>query len=47
MWLSDANGAVLLPTVGMGVTGQSDVMEISLPRPMKVEQSLLCPPLVG
>jgi hypothetical protein len=31
MRLSDANGALLLPTVGMGVTGQSDVMEISLP----------------
>jgi hypothetical protein len=31
MRLSDANGAVLLPTVGMGVTGQSDVTEISLP----------------
>lgn len=29
--LSDANGAVLLPMIGMGVTGQSDVMEISLP----------------
>jgi hypothetical protein len=31
MRLSDANGAVFLPTVGMGVTGQSDVMETSLP----------------
>lgn len=29
--LSDSNGAIFLPTVGMGVTGQSDFMEISLP----------------
>lgn len=31
MRLSAANGVVLSPMVGMGVTGQSDVMEISLP----------------
>jgi hypothetical protein len=31
MELNDASGTVYPPTVGMGVTGQSDVMEISLP----------------
>jgi hypothetical protein len=31
MRLSDANGVTLLLTIGMGVSGQSDVMDISLP----------------